>query len=369
MSYNIDDNLAETAILGGAVLGGGGGGWIEGARQIAELARANGFTRIFSLTEIPDNALLLTVSAVGAPSAGSESLQPEDYVRAVELFTIHSGLKIAGLISSEVGALGVVNGWLPSACLNLPLIDAPCNGRAHPLALMGSMGLHRKRNYISIQSAVGGRASSGNRVEMFLQGSLEAVSSLVRTAAVKSGGMVAVARNPVPARYVRKNGAPGAIAMAIKIGKIICNYSAAGALRMVKKLAQFFGGGLIFIGKVQQYKLNTENGLDVGSIIVSSRAEYFELTFWNEYMTLERNGDRLATFPDLIMTFDASTGMPLISTEIKEQQEIIILAVPATRLILGAGVRDRKLLARIETAIGKKLSIKQERWKCRKKSG
>ncbi|MCX7766789.1 MAG: DUF917 family protein [Candidatus Sumerlaeia bacterium] len=369
MSYRIDDTITESAILGGAVLGGGGGGWIKSAKQIAKLARANGFAKIYSLTEIPDDALLLTVSAVGAPSAGSGSLAPEDYVRAVELFLTHTGLRIAGLISSEVGALGVVNGWLPSALLKVPLIDAPCNGRAHPLALMGSMGLHRKKNYVSIQTAVGGSTASGNRIELFLQGSLEAVSSLIRTAAIKSGGMVAVARNPVPARYVRKNGAPGAIAMAIRAGKIIRNYSSAGAIRMVKKLVRFFGNGLMFTGKVQQYTLNTENGLDVGTILVSNRTGVFELTFWNEYMTLECNGNRVATFPDLIMTFDASTGMPLISAEIQEQQEVIILTVPAEKLILGAGMRDQKLLARVETAIGKKLVVKWGHKKCRKKSG
>jgi len=50
------------------------------------------------------------------------------------------GLSISGLISSEVGALGVVNGWVQSAALQIPVIDAPANGRAHPLGLMGFDG-------------------------------------------------------------------------------------------------------------------------------------------------------------------------------------------------------------------------------------
>ncbi len=36
----------------------------------------------------------------------------------------------------------------------------------------------------------------------------------------------------------------------------------------------------------------------------------FEMTFWNEYMTLEKDGERYATFPDLIMTLDAKTARP-----------------------------------------------------------
>ena len=36
-----------------------------------------------------------------------------------------------------------------------------------------------------------------------------------------------------------------------------------------------------------------------------------QLTFWNEYATAEKDGKRLATFPDLIMTINAKTGEPV----------------------------------------------------------
>jgi len=183
----IDKEAAEASILGGAILGGGGGGWIEEGRTLAQLALQRGFSKIHSLKDIPDEAVLLTVSAVGAPSAGSSILEPEDYVRAVEMFAEKTGIKIGGLISSEIGALGIVNGWLQSAALNIPVVDAPCNGRAHPLGLMGSMGLTKKEKYISRQTAVGGRAKSNNQVEAFFEGPLSEVSKKVRESAVTAG--------------------------------------------------------------------------------------------------------------------------------------------------------------------------------------
>ncbi len=77
------------------------------------------------------------------------------------------------------------------------------------------------------------------------------------------------------------------------------------------------------------------------------------LTFWNEYLTLEEDGNRIATFPDLMMTFDAETAMPLISVQVKEGCDILVIAVPSEKLILGAGVQDTEILRQLEGAIGK----------------
>jgi DUF917 family protein len=78
--------------------------------------------------------------------------------------------KLAGIIPNENGAGFGVNGWIQAAALNLPMVDAPANGRAHPTGLMGAMGLHRQINYHSIQSAVGGNPDLDLYLEMTCQG-------------------------------------------------------------------------------------------------------------------------------------------------------------------------------------------------------
>jgi len=351
----IDKEAAEASILGGAILGGGGGGWIEEGRTLAQLALQRGFSKIHSLKDIPYEAVLLTVSAVGAPSAGSSILEPEDYVRAVEMFAEKTGIKIGGLISSEIGALGIVNGWLQSAALNIPVVDAPCNGRAHPLGLMGSMGLTKKEKYISRQTAVGGRAKSNNQVEAFFEGTLSEVSKKVRESAVTAGGMVAVARNPVPASYAKNHGAPGAMRMAFEAGRLLLKETdnKISPEKIVEHIVSFLGGTFLAKGIVGKLNLRTEAGLDIGSINLKEGKKLYELTFWNEYMTLERDDERIATFPDLIMTLDARTSMPLISAQIKEGGEVFVMAIPGQKLILGAGMRDRGLLQLVEEAIRK----------------
>ncbi len=387
----VNKGTIEAAVLGGAVLGGGGGGWIEEGRELAGVAVKRGFREILPIEDVSENALLLTVSAVGVPSAGSAALKPDDYVRAVELFLEKTGIKVGGLISSEIGALGIVNGWVQSVFLNIPVIDAACNGRAHPLGLMGSMALHRDKEYVSFQAAVGGNKAKGNRVEDFFKGSVQEVSKLVREASIKAGGMVAVARNPVPARYVKKNGAPGAIRMALRLGKIMLESRRTldsakilkskktsdsksmpesrkiqeskkmqeskkrGSLEIIKKIVDHLGGNFQIKASVEKLSLRREGGLDIGKLLLREQKKHYELTFWNEYMTLEADGRRIATFPDLIMTFDSEASSPLISAEIKENCEVFVIAVPSYKLILGAGMRDQGLLKNVEMAISKEI--------------
>jgi uncharacterized protein len=351
----VDEGLVEAAVLGGAVLGGGGGGWIEEGPRLGRAALKAGFREIRPIQRFPEDAVLLMVSSVGAPSAGSAVLAPGDYVRAVVLFLEKTGMKIDGLISSEVGAAGVVNGWVQSAALHLPVVDAPANGRAHPLGLMGAMGLHKEPGYVSVQTAVGGSLKKGNRVEVYFEGPLADVSKDVRRAAVNAGGLVAVARNPVTARYVKENGAPEAVRMAVELGNRLLTARPFGPRPALEEIFRFLGAGLHIEGKVVHVALRTEGGLDIGQIQLRSGETLYELTFWNEYMTLDRDGTRLAAFPDLMMTFDLETAMPLISAQIREGQEAALIAVPAARLILGAGMRDQGLLELVERAIGKKI--------------
>jgi hypothetical protein len=220
---------------------------------------------------------------------------------------------------------------------------------------MGAMGLQRKPGYVSIQTAVGGNLKKGNRVEACYKGPLDKVSRQVRQAAVKAGGMVAVARNPAPTRWVRENAAPGAIRMAVQLGNRLLQRRRSGARRAVEEISRFIGAALTIDGKVDRVTLKSEGGLDAGKVELRARDSRYELTFWNEYMTLERDGSRLATFPDLMMAFDLETAEPLISAQIRPGAEVVIIAVPRRRLILGAGMRDQVLLERVEKAIGKNM--------------
>lgn len=344
-----DLETIEALVYGGAILGGGGGGSTQEGLRLARLALELGTPEIVPLTDVDPDKWVVTVSAVGAPAAAHKFVRPMDYVRAVQKVADCLGEPVSGLIQNEMGGLASANGLFQSAVLGIPVIDAPCNGRAHPIALMGSLGLHKIPQYRSIQAACGGNLDEGRRVELLVEGDINRCSALVREGSVQAGGMVAVARNPVRAADLKERAAVGAVMETIKLGQSFGEAKRRGAL-IEQAVAQSLGGEVVAREKVTRVKLATKAGFDVGQVILTGG---YELMFWNEYMLLEAAGKRLYTFPDMIATFDATTHLPVSTAQIGEGDEVFVIAAKKDHLILGEGMRDRDLYPRVEHAVGR----------------
>jgi len=342
----LTESTVQALAVGGAVLGGGGGGALSEGLEAGKLAVALGTPQLVELEKLQPEDMVVTVAAVGAPAAKEAHVKPMDYVHAVELLLELLDEPIAGLITNEMGGAASVNGLLQSALLGLPVVDAPCNGRAHPISLMGAMGLHRLEGYRSVQAACGGDPARRRHVELVVLGDLDRCSRLVREASVQAGGVVAVARNPVRADYLSQNAAVGAMRNAIALGELILGGAPGDDVEA--QVARELGGEVVTQGRVSAVELATVGGFDVGQVWIESE---HELVFWNEYMLLERAGKRLFTFPDLIATFDADSHRPVTSAELREGMEVIVVATRKENLKLGAGMRDPDLFTRIERAI------------------
>ncbi|GGI45031.1 hypothetical protein GCM10008018_10060 [Paenibacillus marchantiophytorum] len=344
----LDERMMEFAVYGGAILGGGGGGWIEDGLKLGRLALEVGSPQLFSVDELMEDDMVLTTSLVGAPAAKEKFVKPIHYVRAMELMSDRVKKPINGIITNENGANTTVNGWFQAVVTGLPVVDLACNGRAHPTSIMGAMNLHERLGYVSHQAAVGGQAN--RYTEVVVSGTIEQASTLVRRVSIDAGGLVAVARNPVTVGYATANGAPGAISQAIELGETLLSHKGESAIEAV---CAKLGGTVIMSGVVTAFTLKTDGGFDVGHVTIE---EHWELTFWNEYMTLEHKGQRLATFPDLIMTLDANTARPLVSAAITKGQAVAIIYLPKSKLLLSTTMSRSDLLQSIEEVIGKPIN-------------
>ncbi|MFA4646685.1 DUF917 family protein [Pyrococcus kukulkanii] len=357
MKLKVDEKLAEAAVLGGAFFGGGGGGDLRLGLKHAKLAIELGEVVIVDVDHVPKDKYIATASMVGAPAAKEGYLLPVHAIKSTELFMDVAKVPLGGLISSENGGYSTINGWIQSAVLEIPIVDAPADGRAHPTGVMGAIGLHKVPDYVSIQTAVGGNKEKGRYVEVIVKGPLEKAARMIREAAVQAGGLVAVTRNPVTPEYVKENAAVGAISQATEVGKII-QENRSDVDQMVEKILGYLGGGdVISKGEVEQVTLETKGGFDIGKVIVKGRnGTRYEVTFWNEFMTIEDSkGKRYGTFPDLIVMIDLQTGLPLTSAEVKRGDNVLLLVVPKEHIILGAGVKDPEVLRQVEEVIGKKI--------------
>lgn len=344
-------DILDDALCGGTILGGGGGGDAKKGRKYAEIAVEYTDLRLVPIEAVADDDILLTASLVGAPKAPNQYMTGRDLARTVEILKKNCDFKIGGIITNEQGGEATVNGWLQAAMSGLPVVDAPCNGRAHPTGVMGSMNLHRIKDYKTVQACVGGNPETGNHVECFFEGSIEHTSKLVRMASIEAGGLVSVARNPVTAAYAKENCALGGVSFAIETGKAFRKGLETSVEEAVNSVCSFLHGRILAKGKVENFSIETTGGFDVGCASVDG----CRLTFWNEYATAEKNGERLATFPDLIMTIHAETGEPVTTAMLEEGMEVYVIATDKKNLRLSPTMYAPELLKDTENVIGKEL--------------
>jgi DUF917 family protein len=351
MSVLADEGSLRAMVYGGAVLGGGGGGSLAGGLNAVRDALKAGRPRVVPLDRIPRDAILATLSAVGSVD-GAGRLDEAHFDRAITLLETLTERSAHGFIASEVGPRAVTYGLLQSARSGRPVVDAPCNGRAHPLFAMGSLGLHLHPSRLSATAAVGGRKGATDHVEMAIRSNVATAARLVRQTAARSGAL-AVARNPLPADWVRRHAAVGGLARAAEVGRTLLQALPAGPAAVLDALTRRMGGRILTSGTVAEVRLRPSSGFTLGEIrIADGRGGALRLPTCNEFMAAIVQGRPLAAFPDLITLFDLDTGLPLASSEVRSRQPVAVFAVAKERLLLGSPMRDARLLRPIEKRLG-----------------
>jgi DUF917 family protein len=333
----------EALAVGGTILGGGGGGWPETGLRTGKLALDIGTVELWGPNEADPDWKVITSAALGAPTEPGNT-KPMHFIKAAQLLR-DAGVEFQGVIAAENGGHNSFGGWVIAAALGLPVVDTPGDGRAHPTAMMGSMGLHRL-DYKSVKAGV------TENCEVIAWGSLQTTSNVLRAQARDMRALIAMARDPVPVSYSREHGAPGAINMAMELGYTWLEVKDKGPEERVQAANEFLGGELVCKGVITEKKQEAKGGFDVGSTIIRSGDNEWELSYVNEYMALETDGERLATFPDLMTTFNED-GYPVTSAALDEGQTIYVVNVAKDRILVGDGNKYPEIYEPIEAALGK----------------
>lgn len=344
MSRKMTRDDVEALALGGAILGGGGGGWYEDGKRDGFLALELGNVELLDPDQIDEEFTVITTAALGAPTQKGET-KPRHFIRSVELLR-DAGFDFDGIIAAENGGHNSFGGWIQGAALGLPIVDAPCDGRAHPTAMMGGMGLHREEGYVSVKAVV------AEGIEVIALGTMENTSNIARMVARDVKALVALARDPVTVGYALEHGAPKAISKAIDLGKKVLKVRNKDPNDVVKAALDYLGGEIVAKGRVIEKMLEAKGGFDVGVVKIREGTDVYEVSYMNEYMTLEHENERMATFPDLVCTFGAD-GLPLTSASIKEGDEVFLTKTPKELIPIGDGNRYAENYDPVEKALGK----------------
>lgn len=342
----------EFAVKGGSVYGCGGGGFADHGRTLGNIATAIGRPELVSVDELDPDALVATMAAIGAPGGLSNwEMRGVDYLRAVELFQQASEEPIVGLIIGQNGMSSTLNAWLPGAVMGLAVVDAVGDLRAHPTGDMGSLGLANSPEPM-IQTAAGGNRERGAYLEVVMRGPTARISPALRTASNEAGGFIASCRNAIPARLVAERAVQGGISQALHVGRAIVRAEPRGGAAVLEAICEATGGTLIASGTVLRNGLAyTKEAFDCGCIEIAAAGGRIIAHVLNEYMALERDGERIATYPDIITTLSPA-GVPLSAGRLTEGAEVRILHVPKARIALSASVLDPSVYPPVERALG-----------------
>ncbi|MFK4729143.1 DUF917 domain-containing protein [Agromyces mediolanus] len=324
MSWILSAAQIPDLARGAAVLGTGGGGDPYIGSLLAAQALGTGTVEVVAPDELPDDALVLTVAMMGAPTVMVEKLPSLDEVVApVHALGTYLGRPVTHIACAEVGG---VNSTIPiaaAAALGLPLLDADGMGRAFPEL---QMVLPTLSGITASPLAFSDEKGNVGVLQTVDNGWTERIA---RVACVEMGCSVMISGFSMSGAEAKASLVAGSLSRCIEIGRGI------GTAREEKRDAvaatvELLGGRELFAGKVVDVQRATSTGFARGRARVDGAAgAALVLQFQNEHLVAESAGTVLATTPDLIMVLEADSGEPITTEGLRYGQRVRVIAAPA----------------------------------------
>lgn len=317
----------EDIAIGGAILGtGGGGDPYVGKLMAQEAIRKHGPVKLVDVDELPDDALVVPVCMMGAPTVMTEKLpQGDELMNAFRQLEKVLGRKIDAVLCGEAGGINSTTPFVVAAASGLPLVDGDGMGRAYPELQMETFTLHGVSATPMVLCD-----DKGNSLV------LETVSNgwterLARAATVEMGGSALLAFYPMSGEVAKKAVVRGTLSLCVNLGRTLRETRTAHA-DPVAAITRLLGASIIFHGRVKDVDRRTIGGFARGSARFDGLDDWkghgFRLDFQNEFLMAERDGKIICTTPDLITLLEAETGAPVTANSLRYGLRLVALAFP-----------------------------------------
>ncbi|HEX4252297.1 MAG TPA: DUF917 family protein [Pseudonocardia sp.] len=347
---------AVDAAVGGGFFAAGGGGWAHHGELMGSLATSVGTPVLATVDELPADSWVATVTAIGAPASPHWEIRPLDYVAALRRLSEATEHPIAAVMTAQNGYSTSLNGWIQSAVTGVKVLDAAGDVRAHPTGKLGSLGLTTRPGYETVQVVAGGNRERHGYFEAVLRGTVTTCDDVLRDISVRTGGFIAAARNPVELDWVRGSAALGSISLAIELGRDIRAAQPDGARAVIEAICNRVGGKIVAESPLRfTSPLRTEGGFDHGTVGLGSGGADVTVPFLNEFMAVDGDGQRLASYPDTIALLSLDSGLPLAVKDLADGMPAAAVVAPAAGLPCSTSARDELALREVEHIMGLEL--------------
>ena len=318
----------EDIATGGAILGTGGGGDPYVGKLMAQQAiRQYGPVRLVDIDQLADDALVVPVCMMGAPTVMTEKLpQGDELINAFRALEQLLGRKIDAVLCGEAGGVNSTTPFVVAAMTGLPLVDGDGMGRAYPELQMVTFSMHGVSATPMVLCDDKGNSIVLNTVDN------KWTERLARTATVEMGGSALLAFYSMSGAVAKKAVVRGTLTLCAELGKTLREAKSAH-IDPVAAIVEKLDADVIFHGRVKDIERRTVGGFARGKARFEGVEEWkgheFRLDFQNEFLMAERDGQIIVTTPDLITLLEAESGLPVTADSLRYGLRLKALAMPS----------------------------------------
>jgi DUF917 family protein len=319
----------ERIAIGAGILGTGGGGNPYRGRVRVRLLLDQGYPlTVVDLDELPDDALVVPIGGMGAPTIGLEKIERGDEGRvAIELLQDYLGVQVAATVPVEIGGINSFAPMIAATQLGLPTVDADGMGRAFPELDMVSF------YFDGVAPEVIAMVDCQHR-KVLLRDVRDSklMERLARAICVQLGGRAMVADAPMTVQRVRETGIPRTLTLAHRLGEAVLAAQRLGQ-DPIASICGVTDGRVLFAGKVTDVDRRFERGYNFGRLTIAGLGEWqghtARIDLQNEFLICRVEDEVLAIVPDLICLVDSERGTPITTEVVRYGLRVTVIGIPA----------------------------------------
>ena len=313
---------------GAAILGTGGGGDPYIGRLLAgEAIKELGPIPLADPFDLPDDAVVIPVAMMGAPTVMVEKLPTVEQLQgAILSLARYLGVTPTHVACIEVGGANSTIPMVAAARMGLPIVDGDGMGRAFPEIQM------------VIPTIDGIRATPMSFAdEKGNTGVVDTIDNawaerLTRPVAVQMGSSMIMSNYAMTGAQVKASFVPHTLSLCHELGTLV-EEARDALVDPVEAVAARLGGAVLLGGKVVDVARRTVAGFARGEAIIqgtgADAGREIVLGFQNEMLLASIDGVPVASTPDLIMVLDSETGEPITTETLRFGQRVRVVSAPA----------------------------------------
>ena len=329
MLKQVDLDDIEPIAIGAGILGTGGGGdpYLD-SLQLRNEIRARGPQTVLDPQALDDDALVVVVGYIGAPTAGIEKLQEgTELLRAIRLLEDHYGKKMDAIGIAEIGGGNSIGPLIAGLQAGVPTIDADGMGRAFPELPMTTFLFNDEVKAAPMAMV----DAAANEVVVPQTVDVAWAERIARTLAVSMGATAGLAGFVMTGAQFKRYCIPYTLTLARQIGQRVLDARRAGE-DVPQVVADVLAGRVLLRGKISDVNRRTTAGFARGTVTIEgfgSDAEQLHIEFQNEFLIANLNGQVAITVPDLICIVTEEEGQSVATELLRYGTRVAVLGVPA----------------------------------------